>query len=176
MPYSACLAGPTLRRPTSTKVHVHVHKPAVQRVRGTTLLFAARSACNSLQRTTPGVPADFTYRQGPGCVRPANPLKNERSACATTTNAQPASEATSSGPFLPEGVAGGPYLLPPTWPGQAAPAARTRRSWAPVSSVCMRALRGSPPLRPGAHLRLLERREVYAFLGTKTSHTRGQPA
>ena len=61
--------------PTSTKVHVHVHKPAVQRVRGTTLLFAARSACNSLQRTTPGVPADFTYRQGPGCVRPANPLQ-----------------------------------------------------------------------------------------------------
>ena len=61
--------------PTSTKVHVHVHKPAVQRVRGTTLLFAARSACNSLQRTTPGVPADFTYRQGPGGVRPANPLK-----------------------------------------------------------------------------------------------------
>ena len=97
-------------KPTSTKVHVHVHKPAVQRVRGTTLLFAARSACNSLQRTTPGVPADFTYRQGPGCVRPANPLKNERSACATTTNAQPASEATSSGPFLPEGVAGLFYL------------------------------------------------------------------
>ena len=71
--------------------------------------FLPRVARATRYNAPPRGPADFTYRQGPGCVRPANPLQSLRSACATITNAQPASEATSSGPFLPEGVAGGPY-------------------------------------------------------------------